>query len=178
MAQTTWILTNTSVRVHYNIPWDLAQIEPGGATYEAARDSARGALHYVKAEILANHTRSGWLAQSLRTDVSKRGTKVVRGVVRSNVEHAKWFFYGTAEKGTGRIYPTGGRGLKLHDADGPIQAQRLNEYGQPDGDFGPIIVGSVQGQRSHENIIREGAAVGLARVAGGFGVKTGVKIRR
>lgn len=178
MAEQVWILTNTNVRVHYNIPWDLAQIEPGGATYEAAQDSARGALHYVRDQIAANHSRSGWLAESLRTDVSKRGTKVVRGVVRSNVEHAKWFFYGTAEKGTGRIYPTNSSALKLHDTDGPIMSQRLNEYGQPEGEFSPVIVRSVQGQPSHEYIIRDGAKVGLARVAGGFGVKRGVRIRR
>lgn len=177
MAGQVWILTDTNVRVHYNIPWDLAQIEPGGATYEAAQDSARGALHYVRDQIVKNHSRSGYLAASLRTDVSKRGTKVVRGVVRSNVEHAKWFFFGTAEKGTGRIYPKGDY-LALHDMDGPIMSQRLNEYGQPEGEFRPIIVGSVQGQPSHEYIIRDGAKVGLARVAGGLGVKRGVRIRR
>lgn len=82
----------SDVRVRYSLVWDKAQTVPGGATYEASQEATRAAFHFVRAVIVANHSRSGWLAKSMRTDMSKRGTRNVVGLVRSNVEHAKFFF--------------------------------------------------------------------------------------
>lgn len=148
------------VRVHYSIPWDRAQTLPGGATYEAAQDSTRAAFHFVRAAIVANHSRSGTLARSLRTDVSKRGTKEVRGLVRSSVKHADWFFYGTAQGGAGRIYPKNGPVLVLTEPSGKRGPRRR----------------SVRGQRPKFPLLEQGVQVGLARVASGSRIPRGVRL--
>lgn len=156
------VFVSTQVRVRYSLPWDMAQTLPGGATYEAAQDSARAAFHTARSEIIAKHNRSGALAVSMRTDMDKRGSKVVRGIVRSDVEHAKWFFEGTANKGAGRIFPKGS-----------------TLYLQPGWNgFTPRRAKSVRGQKSKKYILEHGAVMGLARVAGtGVSTPRGVQVR-
>ena len=152
-----------NVRVHYNLQWDYLQGLPGGATYEAARDSARAAFHYVRSEIQSGHSRSGALAASMRTDVSKRGSRQVLGLVRSDVEHAAYFFYGTAGHGTGRIYPNTAKMLHLQDPAGysPIGKARL--------------MPSVQGQDSNFDMLEQGAAIGATRIRMGKPIPTNVR---
>lgn len=161
MARVAYTFVNTDVRVRYSLPWDKAQTFPGGATYEASQEATRAAFHFVRAAILANHTRTGVLAGSMRTDMDKRGSKVVRGLVRAKAEHAGWFFHGTAGAGLGRIYPNG-KWLKLQD--------------QHTGKSGPFKR-SVQGQVPKFPLLEQGAAVGVARVAAGSSIPRGVQVR-
>lgn len=149
----------TDVRVRYSIPWDIAQHAPGGATYETAQAGARAAFHKARETIIRSHNRSGALATSMRTDMDKRGSKVVRGMVRSNVEHAKWFFGGT----NGPITPNG-KYLRLQD---PF----------PRGFPPNVYVRSVRGQANKEYILEQAAVYGLARVASGRGTPRGVQVR-
>lgn len=152
------VFVSTQVRVRYSLPWDMAQTLPGGATYEAAQEASRAAFHTARSEIIAKHNRSGALAVSMRTDMDKRGSKVVRGIVRSDVKHAKWFFEGT----TGPIKPKRTKRLHLQDWN---------------GHKGPIVR-SVRGQKSKKYILEHGAIMGLARVAGtGVGTPRGVQVR-
>lgn len=163
MARVAYTFVNTDVRVRYSLPWDKAQTLPGGATYEASQEATRAAFHFVREAILANHTRTGVLAGSMRTDMDKRGSKVVRGLVRAKAEHAGWFFHGTPRgaAGVGRIYPDG-KWLNLGD--------------QHTGREGPVVR-SVAGQERKFYLLQQGAAIGVARVAAGSSIPRGVQVR-
>lgn len=151
------VFLGTQVRVRYSLPWDIAQTLPGGATYEAAQEASRAAFHTARSEIMSKHTRSGALAVSMRTDMDKRGSKVVRGLVRSNAEHAKWFFHGT----TGPITPERAKRLYLQDWN---------------GHKGPRVR-SVRGQASKFYILEHAAVMGVARVSAGVSTPRGVQVR-
>lgn len=160
-----------NVRVHYSLRWDYLQGLPGGATYDAARDSATIAFHWIRGEIRANHSRSGTLANSMRTDVSKRGTHDVRGLVRSRAAHADWFFYGTAAHRLAgaspalgqRITPKNGKLLHLQDLEG---AARGNAR----------LLPSVAGQESNYHLLEKAAGIGATRLRMGRTVTRGVRI--
>lgn len=151
-----------TVRVHYSLAWDYLQGLPGGATYDAARDSATGAFHWLRAEIRANHSRSGTLANSMRTDTSKRGTRVVEGIVRSRAKHASYFFHGTTGI-QGRIYPNTAKLLHLQDPGG---AARGNAR----------LLPSVATQADNYHLLEKAANIGATRLRMGKAVVRGIRI--
>lgn len=103
MARNVW------VRVH---EWRVQEfIQPGGEVYDLVHDVARDARFHARRYI---HSRSGKLAAGIQVNrPTRRHQLAIASTVFTRTSYALYVHEGTANNGTGYIYPKNGKVLTV-----------------------------------------------------------------
>lgn len=103
------------IRVHEHKVREF--IKPGGEVYDLVYNTAK-TTKYLAGEVHI-HSRSGELKRSLQANrPHSRHTLGIASLVFTRAKHALWVHDGTANKGTGFIYPKNGSYLVVPRAKG------------------------------------------------------------
>ncbi|QWY81324.1 hypothetical protein SEA_RIZWANA_27 [Arthrobacter phage Rizwana] len=103
------------IRVHEHKVREF--IQPGGEVYDLVYNTARTTKYL--AEAVHINSRSGELARSLQANrPHTKHTLAISSLVFTRAKHALWVHDGTANAGTGYIYPKHGKYLAVPRAKG------------------------------------------------------------